>query len=210
MGILFWFFSFISGYVAILLLALSIASGLYVLSELAEEYTSLTGKALKYSLGGVFFLQFILWLDGLPNLESFVGFIALICYGSMLIGFPFMEFFSVQTLSSIIMFIATNALWLKYFLSNHYDALSIIGYFVVIVWAVPCGVFISMSVNDSVLPGIAGKSSSSDNGLGNTASSKKTNIFRAFFDSSITYLTNFSSYFGNFFYAVKLLNDKRR
>ena len=49
MGVIFWLFGYVSGYVAIMGVALAIAVGLYCVAELAEEYPSLTGKIIKYT-----------------------------------------------------------------------------------------------------------------------------------------------------------------
>lgn len=207
-GVIFWIFGYISGYVAILALALSISAGLYFLSELAEEFPSTTGKVLKYGLAGVAAMQLILLIDGLPLFECGVEFVALIAYTSMLNSFPFVKFVSLPTISSMILFLATNLCWLRYFIKSEHDALSIIGYFVIIVWAVPCGLFISLSVNDNTLPGLLGQSTSGSNGLGETTGKKKS-IFRTIFDAVYENLTVLMNTFG-MLNPLKLLQDKKK
>jgi hypothetical protein len=51
------------------------------------------------------------------------------------------------------LFFLTNAMWLHIFLDpDHTDIFSAIGYFLVMVWSVPCGLFISLTCNDYNLP----------------------------------------------------------
>lgn len=78
----------------------------------------------------------------------------------------------------------------------------------VIVWAVPCGLFVSLTANDQVLPGVLGAPKQST-GLENT-SSKKKSVFK----NAVEYLTDqwqvvFGS-FGGIFNAFKILADKRK
>eukprot|EP00981_Chlorochromonas_danica_P004229 scaffold857_cov152-Ochromonas_danica.AAC.12 len=77
MGTFFWLFSRVSGSLSIVLLALALSSGLYLLSGLAEEFPSTTAKVLRYSLAVIALLQALLWLDGLPLMETTVEFLAL-------------------------------------------------------------------------------------------------------------------------------------
>eukprot|EP01040_Poterioochromonas_malhamensis_P013914 gene13914-15358_t len=201
MGVAFWLFSYFTTCLAILLLALCIASGLYLLTELTEEFPTMTGKVLNYLLITVTVLQVIFWLDGFPTLESLVQFGSLGCYYLMLKDFPFVEFLSFQTIGSMLLFLITNVLWLRYFLMNSYDVLSIIGYFITNVWVVPCGLFISLSINDNTLPGLAGQVNK-DNGLGG----RRQSAFRTLFDFVYQQIVTV----GGLLNPLKLLQDKRK
>jgi hypothetical protein len=209
MGFLFKLFSYVSGYIAILLLALSIASGLYLLSELTEEFPSFTGKVLRYAYGVIMIVFVILWWDGLPMFECCIEVVALICYLSMLMSFPFVQFMSFPTISSMIAFLVTNLTWVQYFLAHDYDALSIIGFFVVIVWTIPIGLFVSLSANDNVLPGLFGQPTDGGNGLDNSSSNsssgKKKSIFRSIADGLLNQFDVLGD--SNVF---KLVSNKRR
>ena len=207
MGVVFWLFSYVAGYITILTLALAISAGLYLLSELTEEFPSTVGKVLTYSLIVVTVLQLVLWADGLPWFECGVELVALAAYASMLRTFPFVQLVSVPTIASIILFLATNLCWLQFFVKSEHDALSIIGYFVVIVWAVPVGLFISLSMNDNTLPGLIGQTGGS-NGL-NETSSKKRSVFRMVLDYLYEYFTILTNTFG-ILNPMKLLQDKRK
>lgn len=214
MGLIFWLFGYISGYVAILALAMCIASALFVLSEFAEEFPSLTAKIIKYLLAGSLFIQVILWIDGLPAYESTVQCLALIAYASMLQTFPFIRLLSISTVASVLLFLSTNLLWLRYFLKNHKEPLPIVGFFLVIVWAVPCGLFVSISVSENQLPSALSSEPSSngidnDGNFGTSSSSKNKNIFRKLYEFVARFL---SELFGKVGLAspTQILNEKRR
>lgn len=207
MGVLFKIFSYVSGYIAILLAALAIASGLYLLSELTEEFPTMTGKVLRYLFGTISIVFLLLWMDGLPLYESSIELAALLCYFSMLIKFPFGEFMSIQTTLSVIAFLVTNICWVHYFIVNDFDALSIIGFFVVVVWIIPCSLFVSLSVNDSALPGMIGEplNNNADHGLDHTTSNgKKKSMFRSLTDYAMGQLDIFGV---NVF---KVVSNKRK
>lgn len=212
MGVVFWFFSFVSIFVMLVVLALSIASGLYLLSEFAEEFPTAAGKIMKYSLLVVSVCQFALWVDGLPLIPCLFQSCALGAYFSTLRNFPFVQLTSWRSIFSMILFLLTNAFWLHYFLSQRKDILSILGFFVVMVWSVPCGMFVSLTVNDSVLPGVIGQpkaanglsSSTNNSGKGKPKSIFKT-LFEAFTDSN-----NVGMLFPMAGQAFGLLQQKRK
>lgn len=215
MGTLFWLFGHISCYVSILVLALAISAGLYLVAELAEEYPNMTSKVLRYALGAVIAVQLILWVDGLPAVPCIVQLVAFAAYASTLMHFPFVQLFSLPTISSVILFLATNGVWLHYLLDMRVDTISTLGYFVVMVWAVPCGLFVSLSANDFMLPGISGQPKL-PNGLENTSTSssgnvggKQRSLFKAVFDSLADYNWMIPG-LGNTFNAFRMLQDKRR
>jgi hypothetical protein len=206
MGAVFWLFSYFSASLAILLLALCLASGLYLLTEVTEEFPTLTGKVMNYLLITVTVLQVILWLDGLPTMESVVQLISLGLNFMMLKDFPFCEFLSIQTIGSILFFLLTNLLWLRYFVFHIYGPVAIIGFFITNVWIVPCGLFITLSINDNTLPGMIGQSNR-DNGLNNLSTGgRHRSIFRALFDYCYSEINKV----GGVLNPMKLLQDKRK
>ena len=80
-GRLLWLFGFISSYIAVVCVALSVAVGLYYVAELAEEYTTISGKIIKYSTLVVMGLHLVLMLDGLPIYNTLVGLACHACCG---------------------------------------------------------------------------------------------------------------------------------
>ena len=182
MGSLFLIFGYISSYIVILLFALCVLAGLYVCAGLAEEFPSLTKKCIKYTIVLVLVLHIILCLDGLPYLNILIGLISHLVYSTLLFGFPFTDIISIKTFLSLIAFITSHYFWFSYFLyqheADHIDMFHIIGFFTIMVWIIPFGFFISVSINDNILPGI--RPPEHTNGLHKHSNH---NIFRTIFDS---------------------------
>ena len=170
-GILFWILTGVLGYSSLAVLAVSISSFLYQLAELAEEYPTLAGIILrKYALPIVCALHVLLWMDGLPFMAVLIG---LLCHGSyylMLKSYPLINVYSATSVVSAVSFFVCHWNWLNYFSDlgtqqrENYDGtaapgmgrismLHLVGFFMVCVWLIPVGIFISMTVNDNVLPG---------------------------------------------------------
>lgn len=84
-GGLLWLFCGFTGYLSLVFLAISISSALYLVAEAAEEHPSIAGMILRYLLQIVFALHFILWIDGLPFFECFIGALTHGCYHLMLV-----------------------------------------------------------------------------------------------------------------------------
>jgi hypothetical protein len=204
MGTLFWIFSHISGYFAILVLALALSSGLYMLSVLAEEFPTITGKILRIGVAGVFVIQILLWIDGLPAYESLVELCTLGAYAGMLINFPFINLFSIATLFSLVGFIATNIVWLQHFLKGSDDALSILGFFVMMVWAVPCGLVASLTINDYTLPTqhLPINPSPTDG--------KRKSTFRSMYDFISEQIDKMTAGLGGVLDTLRLVKEKRQ
>ena len=183
-GSILWLFGFISSYIAVVCLSLSVAIGLYYVAELAEEYTTLAGKIIKYVTLFVMGLHLVLLLDGLPLYNTLVGLACHACYFSLLKGFPFVNTLSLEALLSIVAFIVSHVVWFQYYTDVPFgmmrpDFLTVLGFFFVMLWMVPIGLFVSISVNDNVLPGV-GPSMTSSNGINNSGGGR--NIFKSLFD----------------------------
>lgn len=152
MGPLFYFFTFFSALVSLIFFVLIIASGLFILSELSEEFPHHTKKILMISFYFIFFFQFILMFDTLPIRESLLQMIFLIFLKIFFINkLPLIDlnFDNLSTIIVLGLFLATNVFWLKFFLQNikDYTVLEMIGFFVTIVWAIPISLFVSISAN---------------------------------------------------------------
>jgi len=196
----------IAGYLALLVVAFSISSGLYFVAELAEEYPTRAGRVLKWSLGVVMFLHVLLWLDGLPLYESFMGILCHCAYCSMLQAYPFVELVSVQSVLSALAFLVSHYVWFQYFLDNISDAFHIVGFFLVFVWLVPCGLFVSLSISENTLPGLGGggarfNSSSSSSSSGSSGKGGKTNLFKSLYDTASSFSSNVAGRMGLSFHT---------
>lgn len=195
MGVLFLIFGYLSSYLAVLFGAVSITLALYYVAELAEEFPSIAKKVIRYATISVVACHVLLLIDGLPWYESIVGLLSHTAYAVLLKNFPFINLLSLEALLSLVAFIVSHFAWFQYFATYpdiiHRQVLSIVGFFFIMVWLVPCGIFVSVSINENILPGI-GPSNGFGNGLSNsTGSGKQVNIFKFIFD-----IEKWKEYFG--------------
>lgn len=199
MGIIFNVFTSLALYTSLVLCSLSLTAGLYMLAELAEEFPTLTGKILRYLITFVLIVYFILCIDGLPVKETFIGILCHIAYLSMLSTFPFIELVSLKSFASVVAVIVSNYFWLSYFLNleEHKDDhfFQIIGFFIVMVWATPIGLLISLTINDNILPG----SRPTDYSSKNLDDKRHATIFIAVFNFCSGIVKNVCSFFPTIF-----------
>lgn len=165
------------GYLGIALgfsfLTLSIASGLYYLSELVEEHSVLSSKLLRRLIYVVIGTQILLWLvDGLPLTLTCLGVASHAIYASNLRHFPIVKLGDPLFLLSCALVVANHWLWFRYFsepgpfdtkhgsrLQDRYSSpvaqpsfTEIASYFGLCVWLVPFALFVSLSAGENVLP----------------------------------------------------------
>lgn len=154
MGIFFRVFTSTAGYGSLLLCALALIAGLYMLAEFAEEFPSFTGRVMKGLVIGVVAVYVILAIDGLPVKETLIGVVSHLTYYTMLSKFPFIEIVSLKSLASLSAIVGSHYFWFAFFINHQHDFAmhQILGFFIVMVWAVPCGLLISLSINENTLP----------------------------------------------------------
>ncbi|KAJ1431969.1 transmembrane adaptor Erv26-domain-containing protein [Ochromonadaceae sp. CCMP2298] len=198
MGTIFWLFGFATSFLTLVLLALSISAGLYLLAELAEEFPTMAGKVSKYLTASVLLLHVILLIDGLPLWESLIGIASHLFYASMLLSFPFVRLLSVPAIGSAVGFVLSNVFWLLHFTRSR-TPLQVIGYFVVCVWSVPCALFASLTLYENTLP-------STDHH--DLSPCKNKSLGKEIFDQCMGFVEKVTH--SDVFSAIKALNDKRR
>ena len=108
-------------------------------------------------------------VDRLPILCVGTSIAAQLAYNTLLKRFPFMELTSVEFLGSLAMLVANHFVWMRHFREAYHSIEYLLGFFLMTVWIVPFGFFISLAANESVLPsgGLAG----SGGGLGGGSAS---------------------------------------
>lgn len=152
---------YVSGYMFLVFAAICLACGIYYFVELTEEYTSLTRRLIRYTIYGQFVVHFLLWsYERFPFMQCAVGFLAHVAYFLLLTTFPFINPLSAPFFASCCFFIVDNVSWFQFFhadveLFYSYRVApgpAVASFFLLIVWLVPLAFFISLSVNDSVLP----------------------------------------------------------
>ncbi|KAH7312547.1 DUF396 domain protein [Stachybotrys elegans] len=149
-------------------LTLSIASGLYYLSELVEEHTVIAKRLLTRMIYTVIGLQTTLFLfDGFPFWPTVLGIVAHLVYLGNMRRFPFVKLSDPLFLASCVLVLCDHYAWFRHFSaaqsqayhrSTYYEQADvpsftmIASYFGLCVWMVPFALFVSLSAGDNVLP----------------------------------------------------------
>lgn len=160
MGLFFDTLTYVSLLLSLAFMALCLASGLFQLAALAEEYTSKTHTLLKFAVWSVLGIHVVyLLFESLPALYVLVGILSHLAYLLLLRSFPIFYLASLPFLGSCGLFLISNILWYTFFVSYDglfYSPMEVFCFFFLCVWMVPFGFFVSLTVNENVLPGAPG------------------------------------------------------
>ncbi|KAG7663027.1 SVP26 [[Candida] subhashii] len=162
--------SYVGIAVGFIFLVLSIASGLYYISELVEEHTEPTKRFLTKLIYGIM-VTFILLLifDKFPWKLTFFSIFSYYVYLQNLKKFPYVELTSPIFLISCVFVVANHFLWFNHF---HYPYIppieirlrpdyeppripsfpEVCSFFGLLIWFVPFALFVSLSAHDNLLP----------------------------------------------------------
>jgi len=164
---------YIGAVLAFSFFTLSVASGLYYLSELVEEHSIFAKRSLEriiYAVLGVHVL--LLVVDRQPFWLTVFSFLAHVVYRLNLRAFPFIQLQSPIFLASCVLVVVNHYLWFQHFShpprpSYDYNYRSqqrpppvvdfpsfgeISAFFGICVWLVPFSLFVSLSAGENVLP----------------------------------------------------------
>lgn len=199
-----------------LFLTLSIASGLYYISELVEEHSEPTKRFLTrtiYIIIGIYVL--LLLFDSFPFKLSVFSICSYLIYLQNLRHFPFISLSSPTILASCVLVVVNHYLWFKHFNDIEvppqfrYDPnyiprrrasfTEIASFFGICVWFIPFALFVSLSAGDNVLPtttaGLAKKSDDA-NAESPRFRKKATGLARVVIDSIRNYFYSAARMFG--------------
>jgi hypothetical protein len=161
---------------------------LYLASAIAEENSRQMRKLLLNYIATVVILQLILWLDGIPLKYVVASIGCHLVFYSLLRDFPYVEIMSLSAISSCVAVVLQHYIWFDYFAKvatdgRHHNLTltNLVGFFVVFVWALPAGFFISLTFADETLPGTIGVGSRVGSPEFNGAfvhQKKKTSVFK--------------------------------
>ena len=145
---------YLAGYLTLLFVALCVACGLYYLAELAEEHTATVKRIIKAANALVLLTHLALALTEpqLPKTALATGVAAHLAYQWLSNTFPAIKFYSLAFATSLAALIASHYMWIAYFLSHYHRSTHVFCFFVLNVWLVPFGFFVSLSVNERTLP----------------------------------------------------------
>lgn len=181
--------SWLATFIQIVLLTVSLAAALYYLAELVEEYTVLTEKLIKITLGIVSLIYI-----GLLIFENFPWFIILVglatngIYFMLLKDFPYISLSSPVFIISFILVFVNHYLAFQHFSEVYYSFSEVLAYFTICLWILPFAFFVSLSASENVLPTASTNQGSDYTYIGQT-SSKRQGIL-AIFDYLYTHLQN--------------------
>ena len=172
---------------------MTIASGLYYLSELVEEHTVFARRLLSRLIYSIIAVQVLLVLfDGFPVLLSLLSVVSHLVYASNLRRFPFVKLSDPLFILSCILVLLNHWLWFRHFSSPpppsrraennwrqpyqvNYDDMpsfsEVASYFGLCVWLVPFALFVSLSAGENVLPSMGSEYATGDHapkGLGHS------------------------------------------
>ncbi|GMI16914.1 hypothetical protein TrLO_g7076 [Triparma laevis f. longispina] len=151
-GLIFWLISTLMGYITLLLSALSIACGLYCAAELAEEYSTLSLKIVKWTLGFVGVCHFLCLFSGVGFLTLLISAACHACYCLLLTKFPFVSPTSLASILSILAVIINHYNWFQFFYANYTPIFQVTGFFMLMIWIVPLQLFVSLCMEGDNLP----------------------------------------------------------
>uniref|UniRef100_A0A0L0P091 Protein SVP26 n=1 Tax=Candidozyma auris TaxID=498019 RepID=A0A0L0P091_CANAR len=162
--------SVLGSIVGFLFLVLSIASGLYYISELVEEHTEPTKRLLRRLIYGVTItLALLMIFDGFPKKLTFFSIFTYWVYLQNLEKFPYVQLTSPIFLASCVLVVANHFLWYDHFHNPYIPSIEerllpsytppripsfveVCSFFGLCVWFVPFALFVSLSANDNLLP----------------------------------------------------------
>ncbi|SCU99998.1 LAME_0G06876g1_1 [Lachancea meyersii CBS 8951] len=208
--------SYVGTVLGFLFLTLSIAAGLYYISELVEEHSEPTKRFLKRTIYAIICLYVLLLvLDSFPFKLSIFSIASYVVYLRNLKHFPFISLSSPTFLASCVLVGLNHYLWFRHFNDTEvppqfrYDPnyiprrrasfTEVASFFGVCVWFVPFALFVSLSAGENVLPTTtAGFSKKNDEFGGETPQLRKkaTGLVRVVIDSAREYFYIAARVFG--------------
>lgn len=154
--------SVLGSIVGFLFLVLSIASGLYYISELVEEHTEPTKRLLRRLIYGVTItLALLMIFDGFPKKLTFFSIFTYWVYLQNLEKFPYVQLTSPIFLASCVLVVANHFLWYDHFHNPYIPSIEerllpsytppripsfveVCSFFGLCVWFVPFALFVSL------------------------------------------------------------------
>eukprot|EP00038_Savillea_parva_P013649 m.211939 g.211939 ORF g.211939 m.211939 type:complete len:205 (-) comp25783_c0_seq1:112-726(-) len=137
---------------------LCIACGLYFLAEAVEESTVLTKTVLNHLVVACIVCNVIVGLvEPIPLWVTAVAVGAHLAYRQTMASFPELDA-GPSFYGSCVLLLLHNIAAFQTFAETWFPYDEFLAYFVICVWLVPFGLFISLSVNDNVLPTHGGSS----------------------------------------------------
>ncbi|AMD19853.1 HCL298Wp [Eremothecium sinecaudum] len=194
-----------------LFLTLSIASGLYYLSELIEEYSEPTRRFLTKAIYVIVGLHVLLLFDGFPILLTFFSIASYFIHYQNLKQFPFVSLSSPTFICTCILVALNHYFWLRHFndveippqyLSDPMymprkkaSFTEVTSFFAICIWFIPFSLFVSLSAGENILPTTMGKKND-DYDSSNMMRRKASSLVKVIIDSVREYFSKIASVVG--------------
>ena len=169
---------------------------LYLATEIAEECASVTRFWLRNLNYVVILTYLILALDGLPLLNVAIGIGTHASYILLFRSFPVVDLISTPPILCFTATLINHFGWFKVLLQPEYllgqGLSSVIGFFLVLVWLVPIGFFISLTDTGECLPSTSpiGYHSSNESFSFGEVHKKKKGLLKTFLDNFLERVTH--------------------
>lgn len=161
--------SYLGSVLGFIFLTLSVASGLYYISEIVEEYTEPTKRFLSKAIYGVIsILVLLLIFDKFPVKLTIFAIVSHVIYLQNLKKFPYISLSSPIFILSCFSVVVNHYLWFQYFnkveippqfrYSQNYiperraSFAEVASFFGICIWFIPFALFVSLSAGDYLLP----------------------------------------------------------
>ncbi|KAI8053095.1 transmembrane adaptor Erv26 [Syncephalis plumigaleata] len=142
---------------------MSLACGLYYLSELIEENTVWAGRVIRWITWAVVSIQLALLVDGLPFWRVAYSLSCLVVLSTNMLTFPNIRVTSPTFIVGSIMSVINHFLWFQYFSRHPATLLQVATFFGICVWLIPFIYFLSLSTNNTSLPSFGQQDASDEN-----------------------------------------------
>ena len=152
----------------ILFTALSYATGLFYIAELAEEFPTFTKRFIRYIVVAIAALHTLAFFSSLPRLPLVIGLFAHLSYLPLLTTFPVLPLSSPIFYLSLVLLLASQVGWYykmptspypsyptygSYNTSvRSYSTAQLLAFYLLFVWLVPLVFFVAGSVTSQSLP----------------------------------------------------------
>lgn len=151
-----YFLSFIGIGIGILFAVYSVATGLYYISELVEEYSVITKKLLFVCCLTIISIQVLMLFENELPISNLFYSIFCSCWHYRLVEmFPFIAPSDPIFIISCLLSTINHFIWFYHFKSGYWSVEELTSFFGIIVWFLPFCFIISLSANDSTLPHVA-------------------------------------------------------
>jgi len=157
--------------VQILFLTVCVASGLFYLTELIEDYTQLSRKIFQWSNVAVIVTFVLLFLfEDISFIHTVLG-LGMCASGYLVLQqFPTIEMLSWQFILMIAVMVCNHISAFLYFSDKYYSFSQIISYFTVCVWLVPLQMILGLVAGENVLPNMGNSGPTVSNPIGQPTS----------------------------------------